>query len=365
MAKTLFSRLLLIRLRFAEKTILAFFAALLIASLTLSLPGTTVGVLAVLNVMIGGLIVALSKDDPVEANRMASPLRDWLPALLMLLAYRESGLFIKADPAHRLDHLFILWDQAMLHSRWVQGLLYSCAPWLQYYLEICYLLCYPLVPLGFAALYLTRPSIASPRQPSRMLKDLSFRGVPRPRDDEESRGSLVSRARFLPFALLRVGMARLTDVFRHPARSSGLGVNLHHQPLHPAAMFDKFWTAVLLATLFCYAIYPVFPLTPPRVLFNDVPGPPVSPLLRHMNLWVLNRLSVHACVFPSAHTAAVTATALAVRAYRPRLGILFCIVALSVAVATVYGRYHYAADAVAGALAGVVGFVVSSRIHRA
>jgi membrane-associated phospholipid phosphatase len=130
-------------------------------------------------------------------------------------------------------------------------------------------------------------------------------------------------------------------------------------------MFDKFWTAVLLATLFCFAVYPFFPLTPPRVLFNDVPGPPVSPLLRHMNLWVLDRLSVQACVFPSAHAAAVTATALAVRAYRPRLGILFCIVALSVAVATVYGRYHYLADAVAGMLVGVVGFAVSRRIHGA
>jgi membrane-associated phospholipid phosphatase len=130
-------------------------------------------------------------------------------------------------------------------------------------------------------------------------------------------------------------------------------------------MSDKFWTAVLLATLFCYAIYPLFPLTPPRVLFNDVPGPPVAPLLRHMNLWILDRLSVQACVFPSGHTAAVTAMALAVRACMPRLGILFCIAALSVAAATVYGRYHYAADAVAGVCVGVVGFAVSSRIHRA
>jgi membrane-associated phospholipid phosphatase len=64
------------------------------------------------------------------------------------------------------------------------------------------------------------------------------------------------------------------------------------------------------------------------------------------------------------HTAAVTAMALAVRAYRPRLGILFCIAALSVALATVYGRYHYAVDAVAGALAGLAAFAVSSRIHR-
>jgi membrane-associated phospholipid phosphatase len=259
--------------------------------------------------MVGGLIVALSERDLVQRSRMASPLRDWFPALLMLLAYRESGLFIKADPAHRLDHLFILWDQTMLHRRWVEELLNSCAPWLQHYLELCYLLCYPLVPLGFAALYLMRPAAAVQRE----------------------RGSL--------------------------------GTDVYHHPLHRTVMFDKFWTAVLLATLFCYAVYPAFPLTPPRVLFSDVVGPPVSPLLRHMNLWVLNRLSVQACVFPSAHAAAVTATALGVRAYRPRLGILFCIVALSVAVATVYGRYHYLADAVAGVLVGMAAFGVSSRIH--
>jgi membrane-associated phospholipid phosphatase len=310
MEEPFFSTGWMIRLRVAEKTILAFFAALLIASLTLPLPGATLGVLAVLNVMVGGLIVVLSKDHLVERSRVAPPTRDWLPALLMLLAYRESGLFIKPDPAHRLDHLFVSWDQAMLRSRCVEGLLNSCAPWLQHYLEICYLLCYPLVPLGFAALYLTGAAAAAPYQ------------------------------------------------------TGGLEGELHPEPPHRVAMFDRFWTAVLLATLFCYAVYPVFPITPPRVLFNDVPGPPVPPLLRHMNLWVLNRLSVQACLFPSAHAAAVTATALAVRAYRPRLGILFCIAALSVAVATVYGRYHYAADAVAGVLVGVVAFAVSCRIHR-
>ena len=337
---TPFSRQLGSRLRIAEKTLLAFFAALFIASLTLSLPGTTLGVLAVLNVIVGCLIVALSKDHLVDQSRIVSPIRDWLPALLMLLAYRESGLFIKPDPAHRLDHLFIMWDRTMLHSRWVEWALYSCAPWLQHYLEMFYLLCYPLVPLGFAALYLARTSIAAQREPSGMPKDLSFRGVRQPTDDEESRRSVVSRARFLA----SLGMTRSS---------------------HDEVMLDKFWTAVLLATLFCYAVYPFFPLTPPRVLFADVWGPAVPPLLRNMNLWVLNRFSVQACLFPSAHAAAVTATALAVRAYRPRLGILFCIAALSVAAATVYGRYHYAADAVAGVLVGVVAFVVTRRIHKA
>ena len=156
-----------------------------------------------------------------------------------------------------------------------------------------------MVPLGFAALYFARPSLAARHKPDRKQ--------------------------------------------------------------HVEVMFDKFWTAVLLATLFCYAVYPVFPLTPPRALFNDVPGPPVPALLRNLNLLVLDRLSVQVCLFPSGHAAAVTAAALAVRACRPRLGIVFCVVAISVAVATVYGRYHYLADAVAGVLVGIVAFAVSRR----
>jgi len=306
------------QLRFAEKTLLAFFAALLIASFALSLPGTTRVALVALNVMLCGLLVALGKDERLGRSLITSPIRDWLPALLMLLAYRESGLFIQADPAHRLDHLFILWDQRLLRSRWVEGALYASAPWLQYYLEMCYLLCYPVVPLGFAALYLREPAPAGQRGPRRTQKNLSSRGVLRPRGGAESR----------------------------------------------SVVFDRFWTTVLLATLFCYAVYPAFPLTPPRVLFNDVPGPLVPPLLRHLNLWVLDRLSVQACVFPSAHAAAVTATALAVGAYRPRLGILFCVMALSIAVATIYGRYHYTVDALAGVLVGVAAFAISTRIRR-
>ena len=122
---------------------------------------------------------------------------------------------------------------------------------------------------------------------------------------------------------------------------------------------DEFWAAVLLATLFCYAVYPFFPLTPPRVLFGDVPGPHVAPLLRQLNFWLLDHYSVQACLFPSGHVAAVTATALAVRKNAPRLGVLFLFLAASVALATVYGRYHYAADAVAGALVGVAAYQAS------
>jgi membrane-associated phospholipid phosphatase len=285
----------LLQLRVAERTLLAFFAALTLASFTLSLPVMTRGVVVLLNGVVGWLVAGLSREDVAARSRMASAVRDWLPALLLLLAYKESGLFARPDPAHRLDHLFILLDRALLGSHPVQGLLGSAAPWLQHYLEFSYLLCYPLVPLGLAALYFAPPAAAQ----------------------EDAR----------------------------------------------ATMLDRFWTTVLLATLFCYAIYPFFPLTPPRVLFHDIPGPAVPPLLRNLNLRLLDWFSVQVCLFPSGHAAAVTATALAVRAYRPRLGLLFCLAALSVAAATVYGRYHYTADAVAGLLVGVGAFLVAKRLQ--
>jgi len=312
MRQTSFIGRLNAQLRFSEKTLLAFFAAVLVASATLSLPGRTFAVLALLNVMLGFVIVTLSKTGPAARSRTAAAIRDWLPAILLLLAYRETGLFIHPDPAHRLDHLFILWDKSVLHSRSVEWLLWSSSPWLQHYLELCYLLCYPLVPLGFAVLYLARPR----------------------------------------------------DAALHESRDKDTVAIPHRQPAWAPETFDRFWTTVLLATLFCYGVYPLFPLTPPRVLFNDVPGPAVTLLLRHMNVWVLDRFSVQACLFPSGHAAAVTATALAVCAHRRRVGILFCITALSVAAATVYGRYHYLADAVAGVLVGIVAFVVSCRIHK-
>ena len=122
---------------------------------------------------------------------------------------------------------------------------------------------------------------------------------------------------------------------------------------------DDFWATVLLATLFCYAVYPFFPLTPPRMLFGDVPVPHVDPLLRRLNFWLLDHYSVNACIFPSGHVAAVTAVALAVRKHAPRLGAMFMILAASVALAIVYGRYHYASDAIAGALVGVAAYNVS------
>ena len=280
------------RLSLAEQIALAFCAYVMCTALWWHLPARDLGVILALNAMSMTTMMALSRN--WQRAPWLAAAHDLFPALFILVAYRESGLLLAPDHAHRLDQVFIQWDRALLGSGFVRTVLVAGAPWLQHYLEFAYLLCYPLVPLGVAAIH-----------------------------------------------------------FSSRRSEAGGPAAYGRRPM------DVFWVPVLLATLFCYAVCPFFPLTPPRVLFGDLPGPQVAPLLRKLNFWLLDHYSVHACIFPSGHVAAVTAVALAVRKHAPRLGALFLFLAASVALATIYGRYHYAADAVAGALVGVAAIWVS------
>jgi membrane-associated phospholipid phosphatase len=107
----------------------------------------------------------------------------------------------------------------------------------------------------------------------------------------------------------------------------------------------------LLGTLLSYALFPYFPSDPPRVVFDGLDMPHVVTALRRLNLWIVGGYGIHSSVFPSAHVSSAFSAAWALLAYLPerrRFGWLMLIYAMSVAVATVYGRYHYAADVLAG-----------------
>ena len=118
---------------------------------------------------------------------------------------------------------------------------------------------------------------------------------------------------------------------------------------------DRFWTVVLSASFICYGLLPWLPTRAPRALEADTQTRRSS--IRKLNLAVLNRASVQWNTFPSGHTAASVATALAVAVHIPVAGLILGVVAVSIAIASVVGRYHYAADAVAGAVVAVVVFL--------
>jgi membrane-associated phospholipid phosphatase len=114
---------------------------------------------------------------------------------------------------------------------------------------------------------------------------------------------------------------------------------------------DRFLSIYLIGTLLAYALFPYFPSEPPRTAFAGADLPRVLTVFRRFNLWVLGGYGIHSSVFPSAHVSSAFAAAwglLLTLPERQRIGWAMCAYAVLVAVATVYGRYHYAVDAVAG-----------------
>jgi membrane-associated phospholipid phosphatase len=107
----------------------------------------------------------------------------------------------------------------------------------------------------------------------------------------------------------------------------------------------------LLGTLLAYALFPFFPSDPPRTVFPGADLPGAVTVLRRFNLWIVGGYGIHSSVFPSAHVSSAFSAGFALLLFLPErkwFGWGMVIYAASVAIATVYGRYHYAVDAIAG-----------------
>jgi hypothetical protein len=123
---------------------------------------------------------------------------------------------------------------------------------------------------------------------------------------------------------------------------------------HEAA---RFWAAVLPATYFCYAMLPFLQTQPPRVLEKMLQPPRGN--IRALNLWILGWGSIHANTCPSAHVASTMACAFVLVGLAPQVGVWFLLAAVLIALGTVFGRYHYGADAVLGTTAALVSYGIS------
>jgi membrane-associated phospholipid phosphatase len=143
-------------------------------------------------------------------------------------------------------------------------------------------------------------------------------------------------------------------LFCYPMVPAGLGC-LYLAGLSREA--DRFWIAVLLSAFSCYGVLPWLPTRPPRVM--DRGAAPSGGLIRRLNMHVIDQVSIQLNTFPSGHAAASLATALAVVARLPAAGLVLGVMATGIAIGSVVGRYHYAADVLAGLALAIIGFVVS------
>ncbi len=120
-----------------------------------------------------------------------------------------------------------------------------------------------------------------------------------------------------------------------------------------SALADHYWTLVLAADLGAFAPLSVFQTRPPWILERapDLPAPSVH----RMASFMVRHATIRVNTFPSGHVAVSLAVAFAIAGVMPAVGALMLVLAISIAIACVVGRYHYVMDVVAGAaLAGVV-----------
>ena len=121
---------------------------------------------------------------------------------------------------------------------------------------------------------------------------------------------------------------------------------------------NHFWLAYLAGTLSAYALFPYFPSEPPRTAFAGQDLPNIVTLIRQFNLWIVGHYGIHSSVVPSAHVSSALSAAWGLLETLPErrwIGWTMAAYGLCVAVASVYGRYHYAVDAAAGIAVSLLG----------
>jgi membrane-associated phospholipid phosphatase len=114
---------------------------------------------------------------------------------------------------------------------------------------------------------------------------------------------------------------------------------------------DQLWMAYLAGTLGAYALFPYFPSDPPRTLFPTSDLPHVMTAMRQLNLYIVGGYGIHSSVFPSAHVSSAFSAAWGLLITIPEkrwIGWSVAGYAVLVSIATLYGRYHYGVDALAG-----------------
>lgn len=130
---------------------------------------------------------------------------------------------------------------------------------------------------------------------------------------------------------------------------------------------ESFLLVFLLAILSAYALLPYFPSEPPRRVFPGELSPSFDTLFRRANWALLGDYGIRSSVFPSGHVAGAFAGAFAMLRLLPErrwVGWLLLSLAILIATATVYGRYHYVVDGVAGFALAVGAYFVWVAVER-
>ncbi|MFZ3217465.1 MAG: phosphatase PAP2 family protein [Candidatus Acidiferrales bacterium] len=122
-----------------------------------------------------------------------------------------------------------------------------------------------------------------------------------------------------------------------------------------------FWAVMVATAMAHYSVYVIailFPIESPYFALACLHLPPLTGAAFTSTIEFIERFGrVHGAAFPSAHVAGSTVALLAARRYKRWLFWICLPFFASMCLATVYGRYHYIADVLAGVAVGAIGWV--------
>lgn len=145
--------------------------------------------------------------------------------------------------------------------------------------------------------------------------------------------------------------------------------------------FAHYLTVVSILFYLCYLTYIILPVCGPRVFFEDFPGLGIPDWVRAVGgdhpmpaavaggvfpsiiLLIYRHLEAAGAAFPSSHVAVAVCTTWFSILYLPRIRVLHVIMTVLLCLSTVYCRYHYVVDVVAGVAMALVCVPLLNRLH--
>jgi membrane-associated phospholipid phosphatase len=129
------------------------------------------------------------------------------------------------------------------------------------------------------------------------------------------------------------------------------------------ADYDRALTITIGTFLVCYLIFIVYPVAGPWYHFARPAAGDLGWVFPGLIHAVLERGAAEGAAFPSSHAAAAVAIWLAAWKLERKVFWVLSAIVPSLVLGTVYGGFHYAVDALAGVLTGIVCYVMFSRVY--
>ncbi|OQX91428.1 MAG: hypothetical protein B6D58_08190 [candidate division Zixibacteria bacterium 4484_95] len=123
--------------------------------------------------------------------------------------------------------------------------------------------------------------------------------------------------------------------------------------------------SLLISFFICYIVFILLPVEGPRFVLADQYTVTFKGYF-FMNIVELleNKAMLHGGAFPSAHCSAATVMLILSYKYDKKLYFLILPIIITLYISTMYGRYHYPLDVLAGIIAGIVGIKLSYPIEK-